>query len=236
MDLTTLLSFFSSHVLELVTLVVSLIWLYLEYRASIWLWPVGIILPLLWIPICYQSHLYGMLAINIYYLVTSIIGWIAWLRKGNAEGEEVPISNIPAKAGAIEEVPISNIPAKAGAIYLALAFVGYIALLFLHPVIPEWKLPWADGLMTIASVIGMLWMARKWRQHWLCWIIANAAGFIALYGAEDYISSFVYVSLHSGDPPADTRPRKRGLPHRPHAPCAHRPLDTGQGGLQPHLL
>ena len=47
--------------------------------------------------------------------------------------------------------------------------------------------------MTIASVIGMLWMARKWRQHWLCWIIANAAGFIALYGAEDYISSFVYV-------------------------------------------
>ena len=85
MDLTTLLSFLSSHVLELVTLVVSLIWLYLEYRASIWLWPVGIILPLLWIPICYQSHLYGMLAINVYYLVTSIIGWIAWLRKGNAE-------------------------------------------------------------------------------------------------------------------------------------------------------
>ena len=55
MDLTTLLAFLSSHVLELVTLVVSLIWLYLEYRASIWLWPVGIILPLLWIPICYQS-------------------------------------------------------------------------------------------------------------------------------------------------------------------------------------
>ena len=40
MDLTALLSFLSSHVLELVTLVVSLIWLYLEYRASIWLWPV----------------------------------------------------------------------------------------------------------------------------------------------------------------------------------------------------
>ena len=30
MDLTTLLAFLSSHVLELVTLVVSLIWLYLE--------------------------------------------------------------------------------------------------------------------------------------------------------------------------------------------------------------
>ena len=80
------LSFLVAHTLELVTLVVSLVWLYLEYRASIWLWPVGIILPLLWIPICYQSHLYGMLAINIYYLVTSIIGWIAWLRRGTSEG------------------------------------------------------------------------------------------------------------------------------------------------------
>ena len=47
-----LLHFISSHPLELVTVVVSLIWLYLEYRASIWLWPVGILLPLLWIPIC----------------------------------------------------------------------------------------------------------------------------------------------------------------------------------------
>ncbi len=31
MDLTALLSFLSSHVLELVTLVVSLIWLYLPH-------------------------------------------------------------------------------------------------------------------------------------------------------------------------------------------------------------
>ena len=59
-----LLHFISSHPLELVTVVVSLIWLYLEYRASIWLWPVGILLPLLWIPICWQSRLYGMLAIT----------------------------------------------------------------------------------------------------------------------------------------------------------------------------
>ena len=89
-----LLHFISSHPLELVTVVVSLIWLYLEYRASIWLWPVGILLPLLWIPICWQSRLYGMLAINIYYLVTSIIGWVVWLQKRGDEAEEKPITDI----------------------------------------------------------------------------------------------------------------------------------------------
>ena len=173
-----LLHFITSHPLELTTVVISLLWLWLEYRASIWLWPVGILLPLLWIPICWQSKLYGMLAINVYYLITSIIGWIAWLRKRGDDVEELPITNI-SRGGIL--------------ISLSLGAVGYILLLLLKPYIPEWQLPWADALTTIASVIGMIWMAKKWRQHWLCWIIANAAGFIALYSAGDYLSSFVYA-------------------------------------------
>ena len=173
-----LLHFITSHPLELTTVVISLLWLWLEYRASIWLWPVGILLPLLWIPICWQSKLYGMLAINVYYLITSIIGWIAWLRKRGDDVEELPITDIP-RGGILLSV--------------SLGAVGYILLLLLKPYIPEWQLPWADALTTIASVIGMIWMAKKWRQHWLCWIIANAAGFIALYSAGDYLSSFVYA-------------------------------------------
>ena len=173
-----LLHFITSHPLELTTVVISLLWLWLEYRASIWLWPVGILLPLLWIPICWQSKLYGMLAINVYYLITSIIGWIAWLRK---RGDDV------------EELPITNISRGRILLSLSLGAVGYILLLLLKPYIPEWQLPWADALTTIASVIGMIWMDKKWRQHWLCWIIANAAGFIALYSAGDYLSSFVYA-------------------------------------------
>ena len=173
-----LLHFITSHPLELTTVVISLLWLWLEYRASIWLWPVGILLPLLWIPICWQSKLYGMLAINVYYLITSIIGWIAWLRKRGDDVEELPITDIP-RGGILLSV--------------SLGAVGYILLLLLKPYIPEWQLPWADALTTIASVIGMIWMAKKWRQHWLCWIIANAAGFIALYSTGDYLSSFVYA-------------------------------------------
>ena len=173
-----LLHFITSHPLVLTTVVISLLWLWLEYRASIWLWPVGILLPLLWIPICWQSKLYGMLAINVYYLITSIIGWIAWLRKRGDDVEELPITNI-SRGGIL--------------LSLSLGAVGYILLLLLKPYIPEWQLPWADALTTIASVIGMIWMAKKWRQHWLCWIIANAAGFIALYSAGDYLSSFVYA-------------------------------------------
>ena len=37
-------------------------------------------------------------------------------------------------------------------------------------------------------------MGRKWRQHWLCWIVANAAGIISLWAAEDYLSMLVYLT------------------------------------------
>lgn len=174
-----LLSYLSSHPLELVTVFVSLLWLYLEYKASIWLWPVGIILPILWIPIAWKAHLYGMLSINIYYLITSIWGWIAWLRRGSQGGEE--------------EVPITDIPRKTLLYTLLITFALYYPLIRLSVYLPEWRIPWADALLTLSSVIGMIWMARKWRQHWLCWIVANAAGVISLLSAQDYLSTFVYA-------------------------------------------
>lgn len=174
-----LLSYLSSHPLELVTVFVSLLWLYLEYKASIWLWPVGIILPILWIPIAWKAHLYGMLSINIYYLITSIWGWIAWLRRGSQGGEE--------------EVPITDIPRKTLLYTLLITFALYYPLIRLSVYLPEWRIPWADALLTLSSVVGMIWMARKWRQHWLCWIVANAAGVISLLSAQDYLSTFVYA-------------------------------------------
>lgn len=174
----TILLYLGSHWLELITLVVSLVWLYLEYKASIWLWPVGIVLPLLWIPICWHNHLYGMLAINVYYLVTSIIGWAAWLRKPQGESEDVPITNIPLRWLGLS---------------IAAVLIGYTLLLHYHTLIPEWGTPWADAMMTMTAIVGMLWMARKWRQHWCCWVISNAFGLIALYRAGDMLSSVVYL-------------------------------------------
>ena len=134
-----LLSYLSSHSLELVTVFVSLLWLYLEYKASIWLWPVGIILPILWIPIAWKAHLYGMLSINIYYLITSIWGWIAWLRRGSQAGEE--------------EVPITDIPRKTLLYTLLITFALYYPLIRLSVYLPEWRIPWADALLTLSSVI-----------------------------------------------------------------------------------
>ena len=53
------MNFFLTHWLDITTTVLGLIYIFLEYRASILLWLVGIIMPALDIVLYYTHGLYG---------------------------------------------------------------------------------------------------------------------------------------------------------------------------------
>lgn len=54
--------------LEIIGTIVGLVYLWLEYRASIYLWIAGIIMPAIYIFVYYDAGLYADFGINIYYL------------------------------------------------------------------------------------------------------------------------------------------------------------------------
>ena len=60
--------------IEIIGAVIGLIYLYLEYKASVYLWPVGVIMPLFYIYIFFFSKFYADMGINVYYLFASIYG------------------------------------------------------------------------------------------------------------------------------------------------------------------
>ena len=62
------LSVFMEHALEIIGTLVGLLYLWLEYRASIYLWIAGIIMPAVYIFVYYDAGLYADFGINIYYL------------------------------------------------------------------------------------------------------------------------------------------------------------------------
>lgn len=66
--------------LEITGALVGLIYLWLEYRASIYLWIAGIIMPAIYIFVYYQAGLYADFGINIYYLLAVAYGWMVWMR------------------------------------------------------------------------------------------------------------------------------------------------------------
>ena len=65
--------------LEIFGTIVGLIYLWLEYRASIYLWIAGIVMPAIYIFVYYKAGLYADFGINIYYLIAAIYGWFFWM-------------------------------------------------------------------------------------------------------------------------------------------------------------
>lgn len=84
--------------LEITGALVGLIYLWLEYRASIYLWIAGIIMPAIYIFVYYQAGLYADFGINIYYLLAAAYGWMVWMRgSGKETRAELPITHTPLK-------------------------------------------------------------------------------------------------------------------------------------------
>ena len=70
--------FLSTHWLDIVTTILGLIYLVLEYRASIALWVVGIVMPAMDIYLYWSHGLYGDAGMAVYYTLAAIYGYAVW--------------------------------------------------------------------------------------------------------------------------------------------------------------
>lgn len=175
--------------LEIAGTAVGLIYLWLEYRASIYLWIASIIMPAIYIFVYYQAGLYADTGINVYFLLASIYGWVVWLQGSkNKEKPELPISRVPLKT----LFPLTLV--FPGAFLL----IGWILISF-----TDSDVPWWDSFTTALSIIAMWMLARKYVEQWIVWIIVDivCCGLYrykgleftsALYGLYTIIAIFGY--------------------------------------------
>src|SRR5450759_1534111 len=80
----------SSHYIEVFGAVTGIIYVILEIRQNIWLWPVGIVTSAVYIWIFFTCKFYADMSLQGYYLVISVMGWY-WWRRGTGlkkEGEK----------------------------------------------------------------------------------------------------------------------------------------------------
>ena len=78
--------------IEIVAAGIMLLYLWLEYRASIWLWPVGVVIPAFYIYIYYVNKFYADMGVNVYYLFASAYGWYRWQRGRGRETSEAEVA------------------------------------------------------------------------------------------------------------------------------------------------
>lgn len=145
--------------LEITGTALGVLYLWLEYRASAWLWIVGILMPAIYLKVYYDAGLYADLGISVYYIVASFYGLACWLRH-KSDAPELKISHTPRAQWIV----------LAGAFAVAFALIGLCLSRF-----TDSNVPWADAFTTALSVVAMWMLARKYLEQWIVWIVADVA-------------------------------------------------------------
>ena len=152
------MDFITLHWLDILTTVLGLIYIWLEYRASIALWIVGIIMPALDIWLYWQHGLYGDSGMACYYTAAAIYGYIAW-KWGKGEKKELPITHMPVR------------------LYLPTAAFFLVAWAITYYILIRWTnstVPVFDSFTNALSFVGLWALARKYIEQWFFWIVVDA--------------------------------------------------------------
>lgn len=169
--------------IEIAGVAVGLVYIYLEYRASIWLWVAGIVMPALYIYIYYAAGLYADMGINVYYLLASFYGIAVWLgwgsrflakRERNKNSSPIESTETAQKEKSPQVLPISHMPSRYYPPAVAICLLFFVVIAWILVNFTDSVVPYMDSLTTAMSVVALWMLAHKYVEQWFAWILVNA--------------------------------------------------------------
>lgn len=177
--------FLTAHWLDIVTTVLGLAYILLEYRASLWMWVVGFAMQALGIVLYYQKGLYADCGMEFYYLSMTVYGYWKWVR-GNQRDRSFDTSADssdpqPRNLGGLE---ITHIPPRLLVRWSAIMAAVWALIYWLLVTYTNSNVPLADSFTTALSLIGIWALAHKYLEQWFIWIAVDVVTSI-LYFYKD---------------------------------------------------
>ena len=160
--------FIVAHWLDIVTTVLGLAYILLEYKASVWMWAVGFAMQALGIVLYYQKGLYADCGMEFYYLAMTLYGYWKWIH-GSASKEALPIRHFPRRL---------VLP------WLLLIAMVWGIIYWLLVTFTNSNVPLADSFTTALSIVGIWALAHKYLEQWFIWIAVDVVT-CALYFYKD---------------------------------------------------
>jgi len=187
-------------VLQIIGAVLGLIYLYLEYKVNIWLWIVGVVMPVVHGVLYYEAGLYADAAINVYYVLAGLYGLVCWLRHSQKSSNAVPHSVLKA--------PHFTIPVLITSYAVLHVVIYWLLVTFTNSTVPV-----CDSFTTALSIVALWMLSRKYTEQWLVWFVVDAvtvglyiykgipvtAGLYALYTLLAVIGYLKWRKLSNAD-------------------------------------
>jgi len=167
-----------NNYIEVLGAVTGLIYLYLEIKQNIWLWPLGIATSAFYIYVFFNTKFYADMGLQVYYLVISFYGWWHWLYGGGlSETDELPITKTSLKQW----------------FYISLAsIVLFVLMVFVLKNFTDSPVPYGDAFVTSLSITATWMLARKLIEQWWIWVVVNLVSLVLFIWKGLYPTSILF--------------------------------------------
>ena len=148
-------------------------------RRSIWNFPVGIAMVSMLGYVFFRAHLYSDTLTQLYFFIVQIVGWVAWLRHREPDGEVT-----------VETSSRGELALYVAGTGVCALLLGYFMSHVLHAAFPYW-----DATVASASVIAQLMLTWRRIENWIWWIGANMIS-IVIYPLKGlYLTAGLYAFM-----------------------------------------
>ena len=163
--------------LEIAANAVMAVSIVLSGRNNIHSWWLGVVGCAMFAALFYSVNLYADVVLQLFFIVTCLIGWLQWLR--GAGGAPLPISN--AQLRALGWMVAIGLLATAGYGLMLQAWTNAYA-------------PFIDSAVLMFSVVAQLLLMGRRVETWPFWLLVNTVS-VPLYASRGlYLTAALYAA------------------------------------------
>ncbi|TAE22745.1 MAG: nicotinamide riboside transporter PnuC [Candidatus Kapaibacterium sp.] len=164
----------------------GLVSVWLTVRNKVWCWFWGIMSVSLYVVVFWTERLYADMGLQLVFIVMNAYGWYEWQQRHTTTGNVDNFSQSPSRS-------ITRIPHKYVLISLACGAGIAIALLFFLQRFTDAVAPEMDSALTATSLVALWMQAKRYREHWLVWLVADIA-YVGLFVSRQlWLTSALYL-------------------------------------------
>ncbi|GAN69263.1 nicotinamide riboside transporter PnuC [Acetobacter orleanensis] len=165
--------------LEVLAVLFSAAGVWLTGRRLMLCWPVMLVASVLYGVVFWQAHLYADTALQGVFAALSLYGWWGWLR------------------GVAHDGAVWSVQPPRNAVVGGVA-LGLVAGLLMGAALLHWTddpNPILDALLSAFSILGQVWMARRYLVSWVVWLVVDVLYTGLFVVRELYLTAGLYAAF-----------------------------------------
>ena len=167
------------EVMEVVTLVTGLLYLFLEIVQSPWMWVVGIATGAPAVIAFGMQSTWASMSLNIYYVLISLVGLINW-RRAKQQVSDGKYALCRLKTGVVIWSTLTVLVGTPLLVLVLNHFGGQETIL--------------DALVLVLSAVATWWLAKLYLAQWLLWLVADSISTALCLNLGMYWMSALYAT------------------------------------------